>query len=133
MLQRFHQEGRRGYDLGDLDFFVEQEILAYQSGQKTRILSEGMYMDKIPKWHKSFGGNLKLYNASAFIKPSANKTMNDICDYLGIASYNFNSILKIKYNSTGKSVQRTAAYEKLRLFYAPQVVALSEQHGINFQ
>ena len=131
MLQRFHNEGRKGYDIGDLESFINKEITAYNSGQKTRILSQGMYMNELPKWKKSFGDNLKLYKTSDFSAPTANETMNDICDYLGIQAHDFNPILKVKYNSTGKPIERSSAYAKLQEFYAPQVAALREQYGIN--
>lgn len=131
MLQRFHNEGRKGYDLGNLESFIDKEIAAYQSGQKTRILAQGMYINELPKWEKNFGDNLKLYKTSDFSAPTANETMNEICNYLGLESHDFKPVLKVKYNSTGKQIERSSAYEKLRKFYAPQLVILREQYGIN--
>lgn len=131
MLRRFHDEGRKGYDLEPLATFVNKEITSYKSGKKTRILSQGMYMNNLPTWKKVFGDNLRLYKTSDFSSPTANETMNDICNFLKIETNDFNPILKIKYNSTGQSIERSNAYETLREFYAPQVASLREQFGIN--
>ncbi len=132
MFQRFHSEGRKGYDLGDLDEFVNREIAAYQSGQQTRIISQGMYMNELPDWKKTFGENLKIYKTNAFVGSIANNTMNDICSYLALDAYDFSPVLGTKFNSTGKKIVYTSVHEKLDAFYAPQLLRLKEEYGIEF-
>ncbi len=132
MLQRFHEEGRKGYDLGPLDGFVDREIKAHKNGNKTKIITQGMYMNELPNWEKQFGKNIKLYKTSDFNSPKANEVMNDICAYLDIEAYDFNPILKVKFNSSGTEVRNPRAYKKLQKFYASQVADLNAQYGINF-
>jgi len=114
-----------------LILLLSKEIAAYRSGQPTRILSQGMYMNELPNWKKSFGDNLRLYKTKSFNSPSANTIMNEICAYLEIDAHDFNPILKTKYNSTGKSIEHNNSLEKLQEFYAPQVAALHNEYGIN--
>ena len=133
MLKRFHSEGRKGYDLGSLDVFVDQEIKAYKAGKKTRILFQGVYMDKLPLWKSVFGESLKLFKTDDFNGEDANEAMNEVCAHLGIEACDFNPILKVKFNSTGKHIDRTAAYDKLKDFYAPSCLQLKEQYDYSFE
>lgn len=132
MLHRFHKEGRKGYDLGELDAFIDQEVAAYKAGAKTRILAQGIYMDKLSKWKKSFGNQLKIYETSTLNNEHASQTMADICTHLDIAQHDFTEVLKTKYNSTGKGIERSKAYEKLHAFYAADSEALFKEYAIRF-
>ncbi len=131
MLKRFHSEGRKGYDLGTLDLFVDQEIKAYEQGEKTRIISQGIYMDKLPLWKQIFGDNLELFKTKDFNGALANETMNKVCKHLDIPTFDFNPILKVKYNSTGKKMEPTLASEKLKQFYSPSLDQLKLQYGFS--
>jgi len=131
MLCRFHEEGRKGYDLGNLDSFIDKEIDAYNSGQTGRIISQGMYMNEMPEWEKNFGKNLRLYKTTDLKSSTANNTMNEICNYLNIEAHNFNPVLKTQFNSTSKKIERTTEYQKLQEFYAPQVTDLKVKYGLD--
>lgn len=133
MFMRFHNEGRQGYDLGELEYFVQREIQAYKAGKKTRILSQGMYINDIPRWKKAFGDNLRLYKTTTLSSPTANDTMNEICEYLGIELYDFEPILKVKYNTTGTSIERGNAFARLEEFYTPQIEELNERYNIDLR
>jgi len=133
MLHRFHKEGRKGYDLGTIDSFIDKEILAYNTGKKTRILSQGIHMDKLPKWKKTFGDQLRIYKTSTLNDHQAEATMNDITSYLGLSKYDYSDTLKVKYNSTGKTIKRSSTYEKLAEFYAKDSQELHHQFGINLR
>ncbi len=131
MLHRFHKEGRKGYDLGDIESFVDEEISKFKAGKETRILSQGIHMDKLPKWKKTFGDKLRLYKTSALQSHQAGATMKDIANYLGLAPHDFGEILKVKHNSTGRAVEKSAAYNKLADFYLDDSKELEKQFGIN--
>lgn len=49
MFRRFHNEGRKGYDLGDLFDFVKSEIVLFSQDKPTRLLFQGIYHQHLQK------------------------------------------------------------------------------------
>lgn len=133
MFMRLDNEGKTKHNLGDLESFVEKEISNYHAGKQTMILRQGNYMDRLPKWKNVFGENLKIFKSSDLQGAVANETMNKICDFLKIPNHEFTPILKVKYNSTGKSIKNSTTLDRLKEFYAPQVTDLEKHYGITFK
>lgn len=130
MFKRFEKEGKPGHKYGTLEDFAREEIKAYQSGEKTKILHQGVYIKYLPKWKNSFGKNLKIIYSNELQGNDASKTLESIVSFLGLDSYDFSNALGIKHNVSPARVSKPEAKELLDGFYQPFNSDLLDQYQI---
>lgn len=134
MFQRFQEEGKKGFDLAPLDRFVEQEIEAYHTGRKTKIIHQGLYVKYLKQWENKFGRNQLKVIPTADLKEldSAKLRMKELCTFLNLAPYDFKSALAKKHNQAKTSSMPLEIKKKLDAFYADSIKELEVHYGIKF-
>jgi len=134
MFMRFNKEGRKGYDLGNLESFVDQEIRDYLKGRSTKILEQGLYIKYIPTWEKYFKNRLLLIPTEDLQGIEANNTLNKIARHLNLPYYDFSKISDQKFNSSKKVEQLDVkVIDKLNEFYNPFNDSFNSRYNINFK
>jgi hypothetical protein len=132
MFKRFEKEGKKGHMYGLLEDFILKEISAYNRGEKAKIIHQGVYVDYLPKWIKTFGHNLKIVQSHDLQGEKASQTLDEITSFLGLENYEFSRALGEKYN-VGPSISvPTIAQELLDSFYLPFNQKLFTQYQIAF-
>ncbi len=135
MFKRFHSEDRKGYEIDSLVPFVEHEIAAFQAGNKTRIIEQGLYHNLIMRWHKSFDS--KHFYLIEFDKLNASDEakliLNEITEFLDLPHHDYSSITANKYNVAPMKQTDKKAIELLNNFYAESNELLEKDFGINFK
>jgi len=133
MYERFHNEGRKGYDFGSVETYIEQEIKLFNQGKKTRILHQGVYSNYLPQWEQTFGKqNIKIFKTNGLNEvESGVNILNEITDYLSLENFEFQDILKTKFNKAPKSILNTKAEELLDDFYGSYNQEFLEWYGID--
>jgi len=131
MLTRFHNEGRKGYDLGELSGFVDKEIASFNSNQKTRILSQGIYINELLEWRKLFGDQLLVLPTENLQSEDAHTVMDKVARYLNLSEFDFKDTVNVRYNSTGKKIGDSGELQRLKEFYRPYNVRLNEHFEID--
>jgi hypothetical protein len=130
MFKRFEIEGKKGHRYGTIEEFIDIEIKAFNNKERTKILSQGVYIDYLPKWEKTFGNNLKVIHSNKLQEENALSTLNEITSFLGLDSYNYASALEKKHNVSPARQSNKEAEEKLNAFYRPHNEALFSRYNI---
>ena len=126
----FEKEGRRGHQYAELEDFILQEIQAYENGSTTKILHQGIYINHIPKWKRSFAKNLKVIHSNSLNGSNANEALNEITAFLGLDSFDFTNALSKKHNVSPTKKSFPEAEKLLNSFYAPFNEKLSNEYQI---
>lgn len=134
MYKRFKDEGRKGYDFEPLPQYIEDEIELHEKGKKTRILHQGLYAQYLAKWEKVFGKEKLLILQTRDFEDltSAQRNMDRICAFLGLANHAFQEVLERKYNRAKPAEIPSDVKNKLDAFYHPSNQQLKEKFGIDF-
>lgn len=130
MYKRFEKEGKPGHKYGTLEDYVNKEIKAYHSGNKTKILHQGIYIKYLPKWKKFFGKNMKIIKSNELQGDVASQTMEDIFSFLGLEHFDLSNELGIKHNKSPKRISDDKAKAMLDEFYQPFNLELLNQYQI---
>ena len=135
MFQRFAKEGRSGYEVIELNDFVNKEIDAYHQGKSTLILHKGIYSHYLPKWQKSFGKENLITIPTPDLESKGQSTMNKLCQFLSIKEYDFGESLKKRHNQAKgtSSLIPSKIREKLDTFYSPSLMKLKDKFGIDLE
>lgn len=134
MFQRFTEEGRKGYDIGELVPFIKKEITAHQKSKRTRLLHQGLYGEIIQKWQTQFDDNHFLLVESQHLNENlkAQEVMNEVTGFLNIPNFDYSKILAEKFNVAPSELQNEEAVYLLNTFYGEGNQALKTQHGVDF-
>lgn len=133
MFMRFKKEGRKGYDLGAVDEFIQKEIKQFENKERTKILDYGAYMKYLPEWKKCFGKDLLVLKSEALNElETARGVMTEMCQFLSLEDHDFSSILQKKFNKAPTQSQQPQAAALLDEFYAPWNDALSKNYNIQY-
>jgi hypothetical protein len=117
MFKRFEKEGKKGHKYGQLEDFISKEIAAYNKGEKTKIIHQGVYVYYLSNWKKTFGHNLIIVQSDHLQGDKASQTLDGITSFLGLDSFDFSGVLGEKHN-VGPSISvPTVAQELLDSFY----------------
>ena len=120
MYQRFQEEGRAlGFGVQDFDTDVLSELELLKNGEKGPYLSPSLYLPQLKSWRKVFGTDqIRVYFAEDLNEASSSKTiMDDIQDYLGLPFFDFEDILKQRFNVAPKAKMNRAIQKKLATFF----------------
>lgn len=134
MFTRFTKEGKKGFELAPLMEFIDQEIDGYKSGKTCKLIHQGLYMNYLPQWEKTFGKDRLVVIPTTQLNQSdtAEKTLQALCHFLEIDSYEFGEVLTVKHNQAVPAKLPKAAKEKLDAFYQASMDALAQRYGIHF-
>jgi len=120
MYQRFQAEGRNlGFAVHDFETDMLKELALLENGEKGAYLSPSIYLPQLKSWTKVFGTNqIRVYFAEDLNQvASAQAIMNDIQNYLGLPTYDFEEVLKKRFNVAPKAKMNRAIYKKLKAFF----------------
>lgn len=133
MFQRFHREGRPGYDIGDMPVFVEQEIDNYHSNKPTRLLHQGLYHELATKWKRRFGENQFLITHKDQLDAPENalKLLEEVTAFLGLPAHDYANIISQKYNVAPQKETDDHSRGLLDEFYAPSNELFRKEFGIS--
>lgn len=132
MFIRFHNEGRKGYDLGALDAFIDTEIARHSANKKTRIIHQGLYHQYLYKWKSEFGDQLLIIPSTQLQGAEAISTMNQITNHIGLSPFDYSDALHQRHNSTGVDIPASPELEKLTQFYKAYNEVFTEWARIGF-
>ena len=133
MFMRFKKEGRKGYDLGAIDDFIQKEIKQFENKERTKILDYGAYMKYLPNWKKCFGDDLLVLKSETLNElETAQGMMTEMCQFLSLEDHDFTSILQTKFNKAPTQRKAPQAAALLDKFYAPWNEALSKSYNIQY-
>ncbi len=120
MYERFVAEGRDiGWNLGSFEDEVSKEIQDMKKGKWGYFISPSCYAIKFREWKSQFNPNqLRVFDLSDFAtKKKANQTMNQICDYLEIESFQITDFRM--FNKAPKSKLSPTIRKDLMDFFKP--------------
>ncbi len=132
MFQRFTNEGRSGYNMGELIPSIEQEIKAFNSGLGARLIHQGLYYEIINKWKKHFDSDQFLILKSKDLEnpKKALLLMEEVRCFLNLPAYDFSKIVSEKFNVAPKKENDKDAEALLNSFYEESNNLLSEHLNI---
>ncbi len=135
MYERFHKEGKPGYDYPPLGEYVEQEISNFRQGKNTRLLKQGLYQSHIEKWEKTYGSEKIIVLPTRDFKQieTAQNRMSELCSFLGLMNHDFSEILKKKFNKASLDVMDENIKKTLDDFYAPYNRSFFDKYEINLK
>lgn len=132
MFKRFEREGKKGHVHGKLEDFIAKEIEAYNHKKRNEILKQGVYIDYLPKWKKTFGDNLLIIQSNDLQGGDiAIQTLNKVTTFLGLDRFNFTNAISKKHNVSPPSNVEESIREKLNAFYLPYNQQLLTQYKIS--
>ena len=134
MFQRFNEEGRKGYDVGDLVPFIKNEINAYAGASSPRIIHQGRYIEIIKRWKKCFSEQDFMLVQTHELQNSetALSVTNDITDFLNLPAFDYSAILKEKFNVAPETSVSDEAKKLLDEFYREPNESLKKSLAIDF-
>lgn len=135
MFRRFTEEGRPGYDVGDLVPFIKHEITAYHDNEPTRLIHQGLYHDIVQKWQHHFDENqFLILESQEFSEPDgAAELMNTVTTFLELPEFDYSEIVAEKFNVAPKEENNDEAKKLLDQFYQTSNEQLKLKLGIEFQ
>lgn len=129
MFQRFAGEGRKlPFVLTNFTEDVRREIAAYQAGQRTYFVGQGVYVDKYESWKQIFREGMIEVIAEELNDPeTSSEILAEITRRLGLDSHDFSDILKSQYNTAAPLAVPEEAKHLLDEFYRPSIDRLSNE------
>jgi len=129
MYQRFQEEGRDlGFAVNDFatDILAEMELI--KQGGKGHYLSPSIYLPTLQNWMSTFGKEqIRVYFAEDLASnETANKLMKAIQSYLSLPFFNYETVLKKRFNVAPKATMDKAIKEKLQVFFKQPNQELAE-------
>jgi len=129
MFQRFQAEGRDlGFKVNDFATDVLAEMELIQKGGKGHYLSPSIYLPTLKRWMATFGKDqIRVYFAEDLANlEMADKVMGDIQEYLALPFFDYEEILKQRFNVAPKASMDTEIKTKLQLFFKSYNQELAE-------
>ena len=120
MYQRFQEEGRDlGFVVNDFESDILLEIEQIKNGGKGHYLSPSLYLPPLKAWHKVFGKDqIRVYFAENLNDSTrAKAVLQDIQNYLGLPIFDFEDVLKKRFNVAPKAKMNIEIQKKLSAFF----------------
>ena len=133
MFVRFHNEGRKGYDVAEILNFVKSEISLFSQGKQTRLLHQGLYNEILSKWEHVFRENqFRIFKSEDLMNVDmANSILNMTTDFLNVKHHDFSKVVSEKFNVAPSSPTNLEVKGLLDEFYAPYNQLFFDNFGIN--
>lgn len=119
MYQRFQEEGRDlGFVVNDFETDILIEIEQIKNGGKGHYLSPSLYLSQLKAWHKVFGKDqIRVYFAEDLNETvSAKVVLKDIQNYLGLPIFDFEAVVKNRFNVAPKAKMSRTIQKRLGTF-----------------
>ena len=128
MLERFKEEGRKVAELIDFETDMIREMDRVRKGRRGNLISPGCYVQQLEKWLKVFPREQIFVVQTEDLEESgsAQKVMEQLCDYLELPPFDFSTHLSERFNKAPKSTMPKKMRKKLGQFYAPYNQALED-------
>jgi len=120
MYQRFQEEGRNlGFRVNDFTTDVLAEMELVKQGGKGHYLSPSIYLPTLKNWINTFGKEqIRVYFAEDLAKKeTAYKLMKDLQIYLSLPFFDYEAVLKKRFNVAPKAKMNKETREKLAAFF----------------
>ena len=120
MYQRFQEEGRDlGFLVNDFETDILKELEQLKNGNKGQYLSPSLYLPQLKAWRKVFGKDqIRVYFAEDLNEiATAKPIMTDIQNYLGLPFFDFEEVLKNRFNVAPKARMNEQIQQTLSSFF----------------
>jgi len=133
MNMRFAQEGRKQHQQLSLNDFITKQIDNFKNGDDKNVLAQGIYVDHLNKWLKSFNEDqLYIGKTDSLANPvSAQKELNNIFRFLDLNEFDLNENWE-RFNASKSKLNSTDEKIRLQQFYQPYNLLLAQQFNIQF-
>lgn len=131
MLERFNREGKNVGRISGFALDMQWEMDRVRKGRKARVLSPGLYVQRLPAWIRVFGRDHLFIIRTEDLdkKKKAKKIMRDLCQFLELPAWDFSATLQTRYNQAPAEQMSNEIREILHFFYKPYNQALEDLLG----
>jgi hypothetical protein len=129
MLRRFQDEGRvLPQVIGDFESDMRAEMAAVRRGEKTTLLSPGLYLERIQAWVEEWGRDpLLLLFANDLNDPAEQPlVLRKVLDHLGLPPFESQPALRHRHNQAPTATMPASIRDELVTFYQPHSAALQD-------
>lgn len=120
MYQRFQEEGRDlGFEVNDFETDILKELAQIKNGDEGHYLSPSLYLRQLKAWQEVFGKEQIRVCFAEDLNDAvrAKLVLQDIQNYLGLPLFDFEEILKQRFNVAPKAKMNGKIKTSLRIFF----------------